>query len=99
MKPLKCILLMMLFAGMGATAMAQQRLINNNMNDYRQRLSSLQLTAEQRIRLANLIRRERMQFYMNQKELNEILTDKQRAMLLNWRNKQAGSDSTAVRKN
>lgn len=94
MKPLKCILVVLLM-GIGATAMAQRRF--NSIIDSRQRLQSLQLSSEQRIRLANLIRRQRMQFNQNQKELNEILTDKQKAMLVQWNRQQQSSDSTSVK--
>jgi hypothetical protein len=97
MKPLKFLLLAMLITT-GATASAQQRLVNNNVQELRQRFNALQLTQEQKIKLTNLIKKERMQFYMNQKELNDILTDKQKEQLLAWRNKRFGnkSDSTAV---
>jgi len=95
MKWVRLILLWMLIA-MGTTGTAQQRLININAQE-RLRLRDLQLTVEQKKRLAMLIQRERLQFYLNQKELNEILTDKQKAMLLSWRNRRQGNnnDSTA----
>lgn len=96
MKPLKFLLLTMLVV-MGTTASAQRRALNNNPQALRQRLNTLQLTQEQKIKLANLIRRERLQFYQNQKELNEILTDKQKEQLMAWRNRRLGeakSDST-----
>ena len=92
MKPLK-ILLVILFMVLGAGAMAQPRLVRSNIMDYRQRLNSLQLTVEQKARLAALIRRERLQFYLNQKELDEILTEKQKKQLMKWRAKEVG-DST-----
>jgi len=97
MKPLKFFLLATLIT-IGATASAQQRLVNNNVRELRQRLNALQLTQEQKIKLTNLIKKERMQFYMNQKELNDILTDKQKEQLLAWKNKRFGvkSDSTSV---
>jgi hypothetical protein len=97
MKPLR-FLFMILLMGMGATAMGQ-RLVNNSVQDVRQRLNTLQLTIEQKRRLVELIRRERMQFFQNQKELNNILTDKQKAQLLAWRNKRLGNvgDSAVVR--
>lgn len=79
---------------LGATAPAQQRPVNRQ--ELRQRLSELQLTMDQKKRLAILIRRERMQFYLNQKELNEILTEKQKAMLLDWRNKRMGNKCDSV---
>jgi len=97
MKPLKFLLLAILIT-IGATASAQQRLVNNNVRELRQRLDALQLTQAQKIKLTNLIKKERMQFYMNQKELNDILTDKQKEQLLAWKNKRFGvkNDSTAT---
>ena len=92
MKPLK-IVLIILFTVLGATAMAQPRLVRSNVMDYHQRLNSLQLTVQQKERLAALIRRERLQFYLNQKELDEILTEKQKKQLMKWKEKQE-SDST-----
>ena len=95
MKWVRFILLGMLI-GIVTTGTAQQRLININTQE-RLRLRDLNLTMEQKKRLALLVQRERLQFLLNQKELNEILTDKQKAMLLNWRNKRLGNnnDSTA----
>src|SRR5687767_5703581 len=62
----------------------------------RQRLNALNLTIEQKRRITNLVRRERLQYYMNQRELNQILTDKQKATLLQWRKERQGNktDST-----
>jgi hypothetical protein len=92
-------LLLAMLIGMGVTATAQQRLVNLN-GQGQLRLRELRLTMDQKRKLAILIQRERMQFYLNQKELNEILTEKQKAMLLDWRNKQMGnkSDSTEVKR-
>jgi hypothetical protein len=50
-----------------------------------QRLRALELTAVQKHRIMVLIRKERMQNYLNQKELNQILTPKQKDLLLKWR--------------
>jgi hypothetical protein len=82
--------------GLGTTGTAQQRMLNINGQE-RLRLRELNLSIEQKKRLALLVQRERLQFYLNQKELNEILTERQKAMLLNWRNKRQGNnnDSTA----
>ena len=98
MSLLKFLLLAMLIV-MGARATAQQRLVNINGQE-RLRLRELNLTMEQKKKLAILIQRERMQFYLNQKELNEILTEKQKVMLLEWRNKRMGgkSDSLEVKR-
>lgn len=97
MKSLRILLLVML-TGIGV--MGQPRLINNNMQELKLRFSALQLTGEQKQKLADLIRRERMQFYLNQKELNNILTEKQKMQLLAWRKQRDGLkvDSTG-RKN
>jgi hypothetical protein len=99
MKPLRILLLVML-TGMGLSVMGQPRLINNDVQELRQRFNVLQLTEEQKQKLVNLIRRERMQFYLNQKELNDILSEKQKAQLLAWRKQRDGGkvDSTG-RKN
>jgi uncharacterized protein HemX len=93
------LLLLAMLIGMGVTATAQQRLVNLNGRE-QLRLRELKLTMDQKRKLAILIQRERMQFYLNQKELNEILTEKQKAMLLDWRNKQMGnkSDSAEVKR-
>lgn len=89
-------LLLGILLGVGTTGIAQQRILNINQQE-RVRLRDLNLTLEQKRRLAMLVQRERMQFYMNQKELNEILTERQKAMLLRWREKrlQTRNDSTA----
>ena len=63
----------------------------------RQRMSELKLSAEQKRRIATIIRRQRMQNLMNQQELNEILTEKQKLQLAKWKEKRFGnSDSTEV---
>lgn len=61
MKWVRYVLLAMLI-GPGATATAQRRFLNNNVRELRQRMNELQLTMEQKRKLAILIRRERMQF-------------------------------------
>jgi hypothetical protein len=90
------LLLLGILMGLGTTGTAQQRMLNINGQE-RLRLRELNLSIEQKKRLALLVQRERLQFYLNQKELNEILTERQKAMLLNWRNKRQGNnnDSTA----
>jgi hypothetical protein len=95
MKWVRYLLLVMLI-GLGTAATAQQRSINNNVQQLRQRMNELQLTMEQKRRLALLIRRERMQFYMNQKDLNDILTEKQKEMLIKWRNNRLVNKSDSV---
>ncbi|HEX6426076.1 MAG TPA: hypothetical protein VF008_00270 [Niastella sp.] len=92
------LLLLGVLIGIGTTGTAQQRILNINQQE-RLRLRDLNLTLDQKRRLAILIRREREQFYMNQKALNEILTEKQRAMLLEWRNRRQGNkcDSAVVK--
>ncbi|WP_207510218.1 hypothetical protein [Longitalea luteola] len=78
------------------TVRSQQRLPNINGQD-RLRLRDLNLSAEQKRRLALLIQRERMQYYLNQKELNDILTPKQKEQLMMWRERRNKSDSTKVK--
>ncbi|MFL5744515.1 MAG: hypothetical protein ACJ751_07620 [Niastella sp.] len=81
----------------GAAASAQQRMVNINDRD-RLRLRDLNLTQDQKRRLVRLVQRERLQHYMNQQELNEILTPKQREQLVKWREKGLkNNDSTEVK--
>jgi hypothetical protein len=94
MKWVRLLLLGMLI-GIGTTGKAQPRMLNLNQRE-RLRLRDLNLTLEQKRRLALLIQRERMQLYLNQKELNEILTDKQKALLLEWRNRRMGNKNDSV---
>jgi ABC-type thiamine transport system ATPase subunit len=51
----------------------------------RERMSELKLSAEQKRKIATIIRRQRMQNLMNQQELNEILTEKQKVLLARWK--------------
>ncbi|MBO9201077.1 MULTISPECIES: hypothetical protein [Niastella] len=90
------ILLFGMFITMGVTGSAQQRLININERD-RLRLRDLNLTPEQKRRLVRLVQRERMQQYMNQQELNDILTPRQRTQLMKWREQRSRNDSTEVK--
>ena len=90
------ILLLGMLTIVGATASAQTRLININERD-RMRLRDLNLTPEQKRRLVRLVQRERMQHYMNQQELNDILTPKQREQLIKWRQKRNDGDSTTAK--
>jgi hypothetical protein len=96
---MKWVLLLLLWALIASrtTATAQPRTLNNSPQE-RLRLHELNLTIEQKRRLSLLIQRERRQFYMNRKELNEILTDKQKLLLLKWRERRfSGNDSTDVK--
>jgi Spy/CpxP family protein refolding chaperone len=88
-------LLLGILIGIGITGTAQQRILNINGRE-RLRLHDLNLTEDQKRRLTLLIQRERLQFYLNQKELNAILTDKQKALLLEWRNKRMGNKCDSV---
>ena len=89
------IVLMGLLMFFGATATAQRR--PGIEPGLRQRMNELRLTAEQKRRIATIIRRQRMQNLMNQQELNEILTEKQKLQLAKWKEKRFGnSDSTEV---
>lgn len=79
---------------LGANAIAQRRL--NVDPGLRQRMNALRLTDEQKRRIAIIMRRQRLQEIENQQELDAILTDKQKAMLRDWKKKRLGitSDST-----
>jgi len=96
MKWVRLILLGMLI-GSGLTSTAQQRILNINQQELL-RLRDLSLTNDQKRRLALLVQRERLQFYMNQKDLNDILTDKQKALLLEWRNKRMSNPPDSTKK-
>jgi hypothetical protein len=93
-------LLLILLIVTALTASAQRRPQAGKMQELRLRLNDLQLTAEQKSRIADLIRRERLQSYRNQQELNDILTDKQKALLIDWQKKRQGNkcDSTVINK-
>jgi hypothetical protein len=88
--------LLAVLVGITISATAQRIPRLNDVQELRQRLNALNLTIEQKRRITNLVRRERLQYYMNQRELNQILTDKQKAMLLQWRKERQGNktDST-----
>jgi hypothetical protein len=94
MKWVRLILLGMLI-GSGLTGTAQQRILNLNQQE-RLRLRDLNLTDDQKRRLALLIQRERLQSLINQKDLNAILTEKQKALLIEWRNKRQGNKCDSV---
>ena len=90
------IVLLGLLMFLGVNASAQRR--PGAEPGLRQRMSELRLTAEQKRRIAILVRRQRMQNLMNQQELNEILTEKQKVQLAKWKDKRFGtSDSTVVK--
>jgi hypothetical protein len=82
MKRVQIVLLgLLLFWGVHATAQRRQVV----GPEVRQRMTELQLTAEQKRKIAIIIRRQRMQNLANQQELNEILTDKQKLLLRRWK--------------
>jgi hypothetical protein len=90
------IVLMGLLLFLGVNATAQRR--PGVEPGIRQRMSELQLSADQKRRIATIIRRQRMQNLMNQQELNEILTEKQKLQLAKWKEKRfGGNDSTEVK--
>ncbi|HEY8896400.1 MAG TPA: hypothetical protein VIM79_16350 [Niastella sp.] len=93
------ILLFGLLILLGANASAQRR--PGVDPGLRQRLNQLRLTEEQKRRIAIIIRRQRMQELLNQKELDGILTDEQKKLLKEWRKKRLGitSDSTENKEN
>jgi hypothetical protein len=85
---------LLLFSGVSASAQRRQ----NPAPELRQRMSELKLTQEQKMRIANIIRRQRMQNLMNQQELNEVLTDKQKLLLRKWKDDRfKGSDSVEIK--
>ena len=88
------VLLLGLLIMLGANATAQRR--PGVDPGLRQRMNQLRLTEEQKRRIAIIIRRQRMQDLLNQKELDNILTDEQKALLKEWKKKRLGieSDST-----
>jgi alpha-galactosidase/6-phospho-beta-glucosidase family protein len=90
-------ILLVMFIGRGTVATAQRRILNINQLE-RLRLRDLNLTDDQKRRLALLVQRERLQFYMNQKELDAILTEKQKAMLLAWRSKRMNNPQDSTKK-
>ena len=76
----------------GANASAQRRPgIDPGL---RQRMNQLRLTEEQKRRIAIIIRRQRMQDLLNQKELDGILTDEQKALLREWKKKRFGDNNS-----
>jgi hypothetical protein len=96
MKWVQIVLLGMLLLG-GITANAQRR-PDPARPGLRQRMSELQLTDVQKRRIAIIIRRQRMQNVMNQRELSDILTDKQKVLLRKWKDDRFGkSDSVEVK--
>ena len=88
------VLLFGLLIMLGSNATAQRR--QNVDPGLRQRMNALRLTEEQKRSILIIMRRQRLQEIMNQKELDAILTDKQKEMLRDWKKKRFGieSDST-----
>ena len=90
------IVLMGLLMFLGVTATAQRR--SGVEPGLRQRMSELKLTADQKRRISTIIRRQRMQNLMNQQELNEILTEKQKVLLRKWKDDRfSKNDSVEVK--
>ena len=87
------VILMGLLLFLGVTATAQRR--SGVAPGLRQRMNELQLTAEQKRRIAIIIRRQRMQNSMNQRELNEVLTEKQKLQLARWKEKRLNRNDSA----
>lgn len=82
------VLLVTLLIMLGANATAQRR--PNAAPGLRQRMNALRLTDEQKRRIAIIMRRQRLQEMENQQELDAILTDKQKALLQDWRKRRFG---------
>ena len=86
------VLILGLLILLGANATAQRR--PNVDPGLRQRMNLLKLTDEQKRRIAIIIRRQRMQELLNQKELDGILTDEQKALLREWKKRRFGPNSS-----
>jgi hypothetical protein len=86
------VLLFGLLIMLGANATAQRR--PNVDPGLRQRMNQLRLTEEQKRRITIIIRRQRMQDLLNQKELDGILTDEQKALLKEWKKRRFGPNSS-----
>jgi hypothetical protein len=86
------VLLFGLLILLGANASAQRR--PNIDPGLRQRMNQLRLTEEQKRRIAIIIRRQRMQDLLNQKELDGILTEEQKALLQEWKKRRLGDNSS-----
>lgn len=86
------VILLVLSVTLGVTATAQRR--QSLAPGLKQRLNELRLTEEQKRRIAIIIRRERIQNIMNQQELDAILTEKQKALLQEWRKRRFGTNSS-----
>jgi hypothetical protein len=93
MKKVQIVLLgLLLLLGINATAQRRQNLAP----ELRQRMNELQLTAEQKRKIAIIIRRQRMQNLANRQELDGILTDKQKALLQDWWKRRIGNNSDSL---
>lgn len=86
------VLLFGLLMQFGANATAQRR--PSVDPGLRQRLNQLKLTEEQKRRIAIIIRRQRMQELLNQKELDGILTEEQKALLKEWKKRRFGTNNS-----
>ena len=85
-------LLFLLLIMLGANAIAQRR--PNVDPSLRLRMNALRLTEDQKRRIAIIIRRQRLQDIVNQKELDAILTDKQKELLQDWRKRRFGTNNS-----
>ena len=84
------ICLLLVFAGMSQQRFRPQR----PDKDLPARYQQLKLSADQRTRIANLIRRQRIQKILDQKALEAILTPEQKQKLLRWKEDKNKADST-----
>lgn len=76
---------------------AQPRGLESNIT--LEHLRELNLSAAQRARIMAIIRRQRLEYYLNRRELNEILTEDQKKKLQKWKQRPAASsDSTSNHK-
>jgi hypothetical protein len=79
------LLLLAILVWMGATATAQVRPPRDHGAEKFERLRSLNLSAEQKRKLMALIRKEKLQQWLNKQELEAILTPEQKQQLLKWK--------------
>jgi len=78
---------LMLCLTIGLVGMSQQRLRPQRPEprEWPQRYKQLNLSAEQKRRIIELIQRQRLQKILDQKALEEILTPEQKKKLQNWK--------------
>jgi len=93
--------LLSILLGMTLTAMGQKNLKEPNRQELNfERLRSLNLSSQQKIRILSLIRREQQLHQQDMEELDKILTGEQKQKLSRWKKSGSqSSDSTSNHKN